>query len=74
MKATRRKTRGIIKFFSAPRFRIEGHTAIDQIKLFLQHHKVLIKRSLIKYVRKIFRKADISNPLYAHVRVCIKGL
>ena len=38
--------------------------------------------SSIKYVRKIFGKANISNPLmstlrahtYAHVRECIRGL
>ena len=31
------------------------------------------KGSSIKYVRKIFRKTNISNPLYAHVLVRIRG-
>ena len=32
------------------------------------------KESSIKYVRKIFRKTNISNPWYAHLRVRIRGL
>ena len=36
--------------------------------------EVLCKGSSIKYVHKIFWKTNISNPWYAHVRVCIKGL
>ena len=38
------------------------------------HQEEFHKGPSIKYVSKIFRKTNIFNPWYAHVRVRIRGL
>ena len=43
---------------------------LELYKNFEKRHK----GSSIKYVRNIFRKTNMSNPWYAHVRACIRGL